>query len=158
MKSTTVSRRAIAVLCAGLLGLASAGPGAAAADKTSTADIRQETAELLQALKNYGVEQRDEALARSRAALDNIDRRIAALEAQMLEQWDDMDQAARQQAHDSLQALRDQRTRVAEWYGSMKSSSAGAWGHIRQGFSTAYQALHEAWEKSEQEFASGEKQ
>lgn len=70
----------------------------------------------------------------------------------MLEQWDDMDQAAREQARASLQALREQRTRVAEWYGSMKSSSAGAWGHIKQGFSKAYQALHEAWEQSEREF------
>jgi hypothetical protein len=156
MTTNRISRGALGALLATLLCLTTAALPAAetGADNTSAADIKRETVELLQALKSYSVEQRDEALDKSRAALDNLDRRIETLEATMLEQWDDMDQAARQQARMSLQALREQRTRVAEWYGSMKSSSAGAWGHIRQGFSEAYQALHEAWEKSEQEFDS----
>ena len=69
----------------------------------------------------------------------------------MLDQWDDMDKAAREKGRASLQALREQRTRVAEWFGSLKSSSASAWGHIKQGFSAAYQDLQGAWENSEQE-------
>ena len=69
----------------------------------------------------------------------------------MLEQWDEMDAAARARTRESLQALREQRTRVAEWYGSLKSGSANAWEHIRQGFSSAYEAMLEAWEKSEHE-------
>ncbi|MCZ6667654.1 MAG: hypothetical protein O6932_03195 [Gammaproteobacteria bacterium] len=72
----------------------------------------------------------------------------------MLEQWEEMDQATRNKIQKSLQALRQQRTRVAEWYGSMKSSSASAWEHMKQGFSSAYTALHEAWEESEKEFNS----
>lgn len=145
----------IALLIA-TIGLAPPAFSATESGETSAGDIKRETVELLQALKNYGAEQRDEALAKSRAALDNVDRRIETLESKMLDNWDEMDKTAREQARASLQALREQRTRVAEWYGSMKSSSAGAWGHIKQGFSKAYQALHEAWEKSEQEFRSGE--
>ena len=145
-----------AIVLAAILCLATTALPASEPDTDSAADIRRETAELLQALKNYGAEQRDEALARSRAALDNLDRRIETLEAGMLEKWEDMDQAARERARASLQALREQRTRVAEWYGSMKSSSASAWGHIRQGFSQAYQSLQDAWEKSEQEFRPAE--
>jgi hypothetical protein len=158
MTINRISRGLLAAMLTGVLSLTTTTLPAAETDQTSAADIKRETAELLQSLKNYGAEQRDEALEKSRAALENIDRRIDSLESKMLDNWDDMDQAARQQAHDSLQALREQRTRVAEWYGSMKSSSADAWGHIRQGFSKAYQALHEAWEKSEQEFRSRETQ
>jgi hypothetical protein len=158
MTRNHVLRGALAAVLAGLLGLATAGATATESEETSAADIKQETVELLQALKSYSVEQRDEALARSRSALDNIDRRIDRLESTMLENWEQMDQAARDKTRASLQALREQRTRVAEWYGSMKSSSASAWGHIRQGFAEAYRALHEAWEKSEQEFRSGEEQ
>ena len=32
-----------------------------------------------------------------------------------------------------------------------KKSSADAWGHINKGFSVAYKALYDAWEKSEKE-------
>jgi len=135
-----------------IAGLCLSAPSFATDKGAATAeDIKQETAELLQALKSYGAEQRDQALDRSQAALENLDRRIETLESAMLEQWQEMDQAARDRTRASLQALREQRTRVAEWYGSLKSGSADAWGHIKQGFSSAYEALHEAWEQSESE-------
>jgi len=67
-----------------------------------------------------------------------------------------MNKAAREKARDSLKALHKQRTKVAEWYGSMKSSSADAWKHMKQGFSDAFKALYNAWEKSEKEFSTTE--
>lgn len=157
MQTNRIPGIVLAVFLAMAAGLVAAGASTAATESTSAEDIKQETAQLLQALENYGAEQRDEALARSRTALENLDRRIETLESMMLEKWGDMDQAAREQARASLQALREQRTRVAEWYGSMKSSSAGAWGHIKEGFTKAYRALDEAWEKSEHEFRSGDR-
>jgi len=144
------SYRFIILLVAGL-GLAAPGFSVMATDAVTAQDIKRETTELLQALKAYSAEQRDEALEHSSTALDNLDQRIEVLETQMLDQWDDMDQAAREKGRASLQALREQRTRVAEWFGSLKSSSASAWGHIKQGFSAAYQDLQGAWENSEQE-------
>jgi hypothetical protein len=155
MKKTRLFTITGAGILALLLGVTVAGISAAAEDPDSAAEVKRETSELLQALKSYGAEQRDEALQKSRAALDRLDRRIEALETRMLEQWDEMDETARARARDSLQALREQRTRVAELYGSMKSGSAKAWGEIRQGFTNAYRALHDAWEQSEQDIDSG---
>ena len=142
-----------------LLFLASAGifpPAANAADseEASIAQIERETRELLQALKQYSASQRDEALEKIRAAQAGLDRRIETLERETAENWNRMDQAARQRSLATLQALRAQRTRVAEHYGSLKSSSAAAWGHLKDGFSSAYGALHQAWEKAEREFAA----
>ena len=153
MHSKNFSRFAIALALLASLGLAPA-QAAEQQKETSAADIKRESAELLQALKSYGAEQRDEALEKSRAALENLDRRIETLETRMLEQWEEMDEATRARTRDSLQALREQRTRVAEWYGSLKSGSAAAWGHIKQGFSNAYRAMNEAWEKSEEDLGS----
>lgn len=155
MKMINLARISNTGLLALLLVLGAPNFSAAADDAATAADIKQETAELLQALKSYGAGQRDEALEKSGAALENIDRRIEALEAELFEHWDEMDQAARTQARASLQALREQRTRVAEWYGSMKSGTANAWGEVKQGFSKAYQALHDAWQQSEQDIHSG---
>ena len=158
MKTYSALGIAAAGLFAAILALTPLTAIQASENTASAADVKRETAELLQALKSYGAEQRDEALEKSRAALQNIDRRIEALEADMLERWDEMDQTAREQARESLQALREQRTRVAEWYGSMKSGTVSAWGEIKQGFANAYQALHEAWEQSERDLHSEERQ
>ncbi len=145
----TNSYRLIISVIIPLLIMASPGFSASAAEPTSAEKIKQETTELLEALKAYSTEQRDAAVEQSRVALENLDQRIDALEIQMLDQWDEMDQATRARTRDSLQTLREQRTHVAEWYGSLKSSSADAWGQIKQGFSAAYQTLSEDWQKSE---------
>jgi len=152
---TTGTYLVVALMIAGL-GMTQA-VFSASSGETTAADIKQETLELLQALKAYSVEQRDKAVEQASIALDNLDRRIEKLEADMLAHWDEMDQATRAKAQASLQALRQQRTRVAEWYGSMKSGSASAWAHIKQGFTSAYEDLHEAWESSETEIGSGER-
>ena len=145
----TNSYRLIISVIIPLFIMASPGFSASAAEPTSAEKIKQETTELLEALKAYSTEQRDAAVEQSRVALENLDQRIDALEIQMLDQWDEMDQATRARTRDSLQTLREQRTHVAEWYGSLKSSSADAWGQIKQGFSAAYQTLSEDWQKSE---------
>jgi hypothetical protein len=142
----------ILILIAGLC-LIPQGYARAAADNTTVAEINQQTRELLKSLKDYTVGQRDEAIQKTKAALDNLDNRINLLEADIVENWDNMDRAAREQSRVSMKALRDQRNQVAEWYGSMKSSSSGAWEQMKSGFSSAYSALHGAWQKAENEFS-----
>jgi hypothetical protein len=156
MKIVTATRYTLLFLLIALSGMTLPGYAAESADQATTEDIKQETRELLQALKAYSVDQRDEAVEQARGALDKLDQRIDTLENHAREHWDEMDQAARDKASASLQALREQRTLVAEWYGSLKNSSGNVWGHVKQGFSTAYEALHEAWKKSEQEISSDE--
>ena len=108
----------------------SPGFAAAPAEKTSKEEVKRETRELLESLKAYTADQRDEALQQASAALENLDKRIDILDQKLASQWDQMDQAARDNARATLNALRQQRTRVAEWYGSMKSSSVAAWGQM----------------------------
>lgn len=152
MKQIKTNRYSIIIVLMAGLGTILPGYAASETDKTTTEDIKQETVELLQALKAYSADQRDKAVEQANAALENLDDRIETLEADILDQWQEMDQATREKTQKSLQALRQQRTRVAEWYGSMKASSAIAWEQIKQGFSSAYQELNEAWDNSEKEF------
>jgi flagellar motility protein MotE (MotC chaperone) len=145
----------ITLMVIAALGIAPLCYGETSSEKASIEEIKQETQELIQTLKAYTADQRDEAIKKTKTALENLDRRIDALEARIDNNWDNMNKAAREKARTSLKALRKQRTKVAEWYGSMKSSSAGAWKHMKQGFSDAYNALYQAWEKSEKEFKTG---
>ena len=137
-----------------MFGISPLGHAETSNDTASTEQIKQETQDLIQSLKTYTADQRDEAIQKSKVALDNLDQRIDALEIRIDNNWDKMDKAARERARASLKALRDQRTQVAEWYGSLKNSSVSAWAHMKKGFSDSYEALHDAWEKSEKEFGS----
>lgn len=135
-------------------------PGQAkeAADKTSIAAVKQEAQDLMEALKSYSADQRDEAVQQTKKTLDKLDKRIDALETDIKDNWEQMNTAARRETRENLQALREQRNQVAEWYGSMKTSSAGAWEEIKKGFSDAYGALSEAWAESVKEFDSDKKE
>lgn len=123
-------------------------------DKTTAKEVKKEMQDLLETLKSYTAEQRDEAAEKTKKALDKLDKRIDALESRIDKNWNTMTQKAREEARANMKALRKQRTQVAEWYGSMKNSSASAWEHMKKGFSDAYEKLEEAWEKSEKEFES----
>jgi phage shock protein A len=127
----------------------------ASGDKASIEKVKQETRDLIEVLKAYTADNRDEAIQKAKSALEKLDKRIDALETRIDNNWDNMNAAAREKARASLTALRKQRIKVAEWYGSLKSSSVDAWEHMKKGFSDAYEAFSDAWEKAEKEFGSG---
>jgi len=132
-----------AVMLIGMLGITPPSHAEASRDKTSMDEIRQEAQD-----------QRDEAIHETKEALDNLDKRIDALESDVDKNWDKMNQAARENARESLKVLRKQRIQVAEWFGSLKNSVGDAWNHMEKGFSDAYTSLNKAWEKFEKEFGS----
>ncbi|MDZ7721538.1 MAG: hypothetical protein U5R06_01620 [candidate division KSB1 bacterium] len=123
-------------------------------DKTSTKQIKQETQDLIKALGTYTADQREEAIERTKTALDDLDKRIDTLETRINNNWDQMNKDARENARANLEALRKQRTEVGDWYSRLKTSSADAWEHTKKGFSDAYKNLSDAWEKSEKEFGA----
>jgi len=148
-KKTTVF--ALVVMVIAILGRAPLCHAATSSDDASIEDVKRETKELLQTLKAYSADQRDEAIQKTKTALDRLDKRIEALEARIDRDWDKMDAAAREKARANRKALREQRAQVAEWYGKLKGSSVEAWEHVKKGFADAYRALSDAWEASETE-------
>lgn len=120
---------------------------------TSAEQVNKETQDLLESLKNYSAEQKDEAMKATKEGIDSLDKHIDQLQTQIEEDWDNMDQAAREKSRESLKSMQEQRVKLAEWYGSMKSSSADAWDHVKEGFSGAYDSLSDAWQKASEEFS-----
>ncbi len=119
------------------------------ADKTTFEDVKEQLAESARALREYSAEQRDDAVRKTKAALDALDARLDVLEKQTQAKWAEMDEAAREKAAATLEALRRQRNTVAEWYGGLKHSSTDAWERTKRGFADAYDALKGSWEKAE---------
>jgi hypothetical protein len=124
----------------------------ASGNKTTAKDIAREADETGQTIKNYTVAQRDEAIRKAKAALDDLDRRIGRMERKLESKWDRMDQAARKKARATLNALRRERNEVAEWYGGLKHSSAESWEQVKAGFVKSYEVLKESFAKARKEF------
>lgn len=126
-------------------------------DAATAQDVKKETKELINTLQQYTADQRDQAVKEADQALNKLDGRIDELESRVDNNWDKMTQAARQKARANLKALRQQRNELAEWYGSFKNSSAGAWEQMKKGFTDAYQAMGDSWERAKSEYDTGNK-
>jgi hypothetical protein len=140
---------AFVVLFVGSPAAMAASPGQ---DQTSKNEVREEIKEALQAIGSYSAEQRDEAVAKAQEALAKTDARLEKLQQDIDQNWQQMNQTAREKARKSLKTLQQQRTDIAEWYGGLKHSSASAWEEIKKGFSKSYSALEKSLEKAREEF------
>jgi paraquat-inducible protein B len=121
-------------------------------NKTTAKDVSRKVDDAGQAIKNYTVAQRDEAIKKAKIALDDLDVRIGRMERKLDNEWDRMDQAARKKARATLNALRKERNEAAEWYGGLKHSSAEAWEQVKAGFVKSYEVLKESFAKARKEF------
>ena len=115
-------------------------------------NLRMDTRQFINSLENYTAEQKDDVVEKGAMALDKLDSRIEALQAEIDQQWDDMSMSAREVARASMTKLRRQRIEVAEQFGSVRSSSTTAWKSMSQGFSEAYGELYDAWQDAEAAF------
>ena len=123
-----------------------------AVDKTTSKEVKEKVVEAAEAIKSYSIDQRDEALKKAKAALEDLDARIDPMQAQLNEKWGQMDQMARQKSMDTLTALRKQRNEAAEWYGGLKHSSGNAWEDVKRGFLKSYHDLQETFQKARSDF------
>lgn len=106
----------------------------------------------LESLQSYGADQRDEALAAGKKTLDAMDERIDKMEAWTSKHWDSLSEEARERRTAMLNSMREQRRKVAEWYGGMKHSSSEAWDNVKEGFIRSYDKLQSAYEDASGSF------
>lgn len=115
-------------------------------------EVGQEVKEAVEAIKEYSADQKDEAVKKGKAVLDNLDGRIEQMESRIKKDWDKMGDSARKTAKTSLEGIKKQREKVAEWVGSMKQSSSGAWEEVKKGFVESYETLSDSFDKAADKF------
>lgn len=147
---------AFSVLTFALGALLTVSPPSFAADapdgKTTAKDVAKKAGETGRAIKDYTVEQRDEAVKNAKAVLDDLDKRVSRMERKLDNNWERMDQAARKKARATLNTLRRERNEAAEWYGALKHGSAESWEQVKAGFVKSYEALKESFAKARKQF------
>lgn len=145
-------RRTSFPIAAALIFAFAAAPQVALADDTTATDVGKKLDAAGTAIKDYSVEQRDEAVKNARVALDNLDARINRLAADIDSKWDQLDASARKKAYESMDKLRKERNDAAEWVGALKHSSKEAWDEVKNGFAKSYEALSNSFSKAKEEF------
>jgi hypothetical protein len=123
-------------------------PAEPATSKMTAKDVSRKADETARAVGKYTIQERDEALKSAKAALDDVDARMRALDRKVDREWDHMDQAARARARTAQNALRRERDEVAEWYGGLKHSSAESWDEVKTGFVSSYEKLKASFAKA----------
>ena len=118
--------------------------------------LTKQWSQTVQALRSYTADQRDKALEAGKKTLDAMDERIDRLETWTSEHWDSMSTEARKKRMETLDEMRRQRNKVAEWYGGMKHSSAEAWDGVKQGFINSYDKLQSIYSNATKSSGAGE--
>ena len=116
------------------------------------AKVQKEVNEALEAIHSYGVDQKDQAVLKAEASLEKIDTEIHKLEEEIDSKWDSMSASSKAKAKSSLDSLRIQRAKVADWFNKMKNSSSKAWEEVKAGFSQSYNSLEQSFRKAAEEF------
>lgn len=131
-------------------------PAAALAGNTHDDEVEmqllaQEMDATATAIKQYSVEQREQALLQIKTTLNKFDAQIAHLEQQLRKRAGLMDKRAYDKASATLLKIKDHREQVAEWYDNMHNSTAATWQNVKRGFLKSYVALQEAFDKVQKE-------
>lgn len=127
-------------------------PEAAEPEKAEREQVKKEVGEAVDAIREYSVERRTDAVANARRSAEDIDRRIAVLQTQLDQRWSRMSESARSRSQRSMAELRQRRNDMAEWYGGMRHGSAEAWAEVKAGFIESYRDMAEAIRKAQAEF------
>lgn len=116
-------------------------------------DVKEKMGAAAESIMEYTEAQREQAAAKAREELNELDHRIAVLEKNMDQRWDQLSTKTREQWQNTLTQLRKKRIEAAEWYGGMKRGSADAWEEIKKGYANAYSDLEQSWKKAWKEFS-----
>lgn len=113
----------------------------AAQERTEREDMQREVEEAARAIGAYSAGRRDQALARSREALDAMDRRIQRMNDELSREA--QRQHAQAQAERDRQAadVRARRAKLERQYREMEASNANFWAQTRDAFVRAYREL-----------------
>ncbi|MCC4307581.1 hypothetical protein LL252_03265 [Alcanivorax marinus] len=108
-------------------------------------NIQAQMRDTWEAIKQFSVEQKDQALAALSQAMTALDEDIDHARANIDENWQDMSQEARLQKQEALADMKDKREDLGEQYQELKAASADNWEVAKARFGGAWEETKDAW-------------
>jgi len=116
--------------------------------QTTSKDVSQKASETGQAIKDYTVEKKDEAVAHARKITADLDAKIKSLEAQASKQTGEIKAKAQAQIKD----LKAKRAKASQKVTELSRATKASWEKAKEGFADAYRDLATAYDKAAAEF------
>lgn len=137
---------AVILLALGLaLGLSGAPPAAA---QTSAKDVGQKAGETGEAIRDYTIEKKDEAVAKAKQVTADLDAKIKDLKADAARQTG----LAKAKAQAQIKDLEKKRAKASQKANDLGRATKASWERAKEGFADAYRDLATAYDKAAAEF------
>ena len=116
--------------------------------RTTTGEIGQKASETGEAIKDYTIEKKNEAVAQAKKLTADLDAKIKDLEAEASKQtWE-----AKAKAQAQLRDLKAKRAAASRKASDLGKATKASWERAKEGFADAYRDLATAYEKAAAEF------
>lgn len=116
--------------------------------QTTGKDVAQKASETGQAIRDYSVEKKDEAVAHARRITADLEAKIKDLEAQAARQTGEV--KARSQAQ--LKELKAKRAKASRKASELGRATKASWEKAKEGFADAYRDLASAYDRAAAEW------
>ena len=116
--------------------------------QTTSKDVSQKASETGQAIKDYTVEKKDEAVAHAKKVTADLEAKIKELEAQASKQTGEI--KAKSQAQ--IKELKAKRTKASQKVTELSRATKASWEKAKEGFADAYRDLASAYDRAAAEF------
>lgn len=137
--------RALALVAALGVGLSGTLPAAA---QTSAKDVGQKAGETGEAIRDYTIEKKDEAVAQAKKITADLDAKIRELKAEAARQTGE----AKTKAQARIKDLEAKRVKASRKANDLGRATKASWDRAKEGFADAYRDLATAYDKAAAEF------
>lgn len=118
---------------------------------TTSEDVRSEISEAMEAIADYSDQERDQALAKAREAMNRLDAELNRRGQALRDNWSDLSESARETASERLQDLQEARNALGERYGALQSDAKSTWDNVNTDFSEAWESFSNAWTAADED-------
>ena len=119
-------------------------PLAVLAQQTTAKDVGQKMAETGEAIKDYTVDKKDEAIAHAKKLGRDIDAKIKELEARASKQPGE----AKAKSEQMIKDLKAKRAKVSAKLKDLSKATKTSWDETKKGFAAAYRDLAMSYDKA----------
>ena len=116
--------------------------------QTTSKEVSQKASETGQAIKDYTVEKKDEAVAHAKKVTADLEAKIKELEAQASKQTGEIKAKSQAQIKD----LKAKRTKASQKVTELSRATKASWEKAKEGFAAAYRDLASAYDRAAAEF------
>ena len=123
-------------------------PAQTTSPQTTSKDVGQKASETGEAIKDYTIEKKNEAVAQAKKLTADLDAKIKDLEAEASKQTGE----AKTKAQAQLRDLKAKRAAASRKASDLGKATKASWERAKEGFADAYRDLATAYEKAAAEF------